>query len=212
MIAALFVEAGGAYAHLPDVEIWTEASTQRSLLGADVRADARNYAGPHPVVAHPPCSTWCQLAKVNEKRYGHAVGSDGGCFESALASVRRWGGVLEHPAYTYAWPRFGLERPTRGVWSPAAWEHEDLLAWVTEVSQSAYGHRARKHTWLYYVGPAMPPPLDWRDLAGDAWCGWNNPDRDRTAARKPSLSKSEAKASPPAFRDMLIELARSAQR
>jgi len=208
-IAALFVEADGAYAHLPGVECWTEASSQRSLLGGDARADARLYDGPHPVVAHPPCSTWCQLAKVNEKRYGHAVGADGGCFESALRSVQRWGGVLEHPAYTHAWPRFGLLRPTRGVWSPTYFENGELFAWVTELSQSAYGHRARKRTWLYYVGPACPPDLDWRDPEGDAWCGWNNPDRDRTEARKPSLSKKEAKASPPAFRDLLIALARS---
>jgi hypothetical protein len=213
MVAALFVEADGAYAHLPGVETWTEASTQRSLLGADVRADARLYAGPHVVVAHPPCSTWCQLAKVNEARYGHRVGDDSGCFVSALASVQRWGGVLEHPAYTHAWPRFGLTRPPRGSWGRCLYGSNDgsRRSWVTEVSQSAYGHRARKRTWLYYVGNSPPPKLDWRDVEGDAWCGWNNPDRDKTAARKPTLSKAEAKASPPAFRDLLIALARGAR-
>jgi hypothetical protein len=40
---------------------------------------------------------------VNQARYGHRVGDDGGCFASALASVRQWGGVLEHPALTLAW-------------------------------------------------------------------------------------------------------------
>ena len=210
-VAALFVEADGAYAHLPGVECWTEASSQGSLLGAGARADARLYHGPHVVVAHPPCSTWCQLAKVNEARYGHAVGSDAGCFASALASVRQCGGVLEHPAYTHAWPRFDLPRPTRGVWSPAG-DHGELLSWVTEVSQSAYGHRARKRTWLYYVGEAMPPELDWRDPEGTAWCGHNNPDRARMGARgKPTLSKAEAKASPIAFRDLLLSIARSAR-
>lgn len=89
-VAALFVDPKGCYAGLPDVELWDEAR------------DARLYDGPHPVVAHPPCSTWCQLASVNEKRYGHAIGDDGGCFASALDAVRTWGGVLEHPAETIA--------------------------------------------------------------------------------------------------------------
>lgn len=41
-IAALFVERGGSYWSLPDVDPWDEAR------------DARLYDGPHPVVAHPP--------------------------------------------------------------------------------------------------------------------------------------------------------------
>lgn len=209
-VAALFVEADGAYAHLPGVDVWTEASTQRSLLGADAHADARRYNGPHVVVAHPPCSTWCQMAAVNQARYGHKIGDDAGCFRSALASVQKWGGVLEHPAYTHAWRRFALTIPFRGAWHRCSFDDGARRAWVTEVSQSAYGHRARKRTWLYCVSRDMPPPLDWRDLAGDAWCGWNNPDRDKTEARKPTLSKREAKASPPAFRDLLLSLARSA--
>lgn len=126
-IAALFVDPRGAYAGLPDVELWDEAR------------DARKYPGPHPVVAHPPCSRWCQLAYINEKRYGHKVGDDGGCFASALASVRRWGGVLEHPAFTYAWPAFGLPRPPR-----RGWQRSIDGGWTCQVSQGAYGHRARK--------------------------------------------------------------------
>ncbi len=140
MIAALFVATGGAYWGLDDVEPWDEAR------------DARLYAGPWPVVAHPPCSVWCQLARVNEARYGHRVGDDGGCFESALRSVRAFGGVLEHPAESIAWRRFGLTRPMRGAWSRSLLDE----GWVTEVHQSAYGHRARKATWLYAVTPSPP--------------------------------------------------------
>lgn len=46
MIAALYVEKNGVYYGLPDVDPW------------DKERDARLYAGPWPVVAHPPCSTW----------------------------------------------------------------------------------------------------------------------------------------------------------
>ena len=88
-VAALFVATGGSYFGLPGVDPW------------DVERDARKYRGPHPVVAHPPCQLWVNFAALNFKRYGgehNRPGNDGGCFESALASVRRWGGVLEHPA------------------------------------------------------------------------------------------------------------------
>ena len=193
MIAALYVASDGPYIGLDGVDPW------------DAQRDARLYAGPYPVVAHPPCSTWCQLAAVNRARYGHAIGSDGGCFEAALASVQRWGGVLEHPAYTIAWARFGLLRPSR------FWQRAIDGTWTCEVSQSAYGHRARKRTWLYYVGDAPPAPLDWRDVDGSAWVG-NNATADASGTSKPTLSPREAKASPPAFRDALLSLARGARR
>lgn len=188
-VAALYVETGGAYYGLPDVDPWDEAR------------DARLYDGPHPVVAHPPCARWCQLASVNQARYGQVIGDDGGCFEAALRAVERWGGVLEHPAYSLAWSRFNLPRPQRGAWSSHLW----APGLSTEVSQSAYGHRARKRTWLYYVGDASPPELNWSDDPGEAWVSWGDHDR---YPDQPRLTKREAKATPPAFRDVLIGLAR----
>src|SRR4051812_16756481 len=76
VIAALYVEKNGGYYGLKDVDPW------------DKDRDARLYAGPWPVVAHPPCDRWCQMAPVNQARYGHRIGDDGGCFASALSSVR----------------------------------------------------------------------------------------------------------------------------
>jgi len=188
MIAALFVQTNGAYFGLPDVDPWDEPR------------DARKYLGPHPVVAHPPCARWCKpLAKVNETRYGHKIGDDGGCFQHALMMVRALGGVLEHPANSYAWDRFCLPKPRRGTWLSA-----DRWQWVTEVSQSAYGHKARKNTWLFYQGRQEPPALDWSDPAGTHLTSFLK----RTARVAPRLSKREAIKTPPAFRDLLIELAR----
>ena len=192
VIAALYVEPGGVYYGIDGVDPW------------DVERDARLYAGPWPVVAHPPCSRWCQLASVNEARYGQKIGDDGGCFAAALEAVRTWGGVLEHPAYTIAWERFDLPRPVSGAWTRELFGH----GWVTEVAQSDYGHRARKRTWLYAVGTDLPA-LDWSDSPGDAWVSWGDHDKYPDHAR---LGKREAKATPIAFRDLLIDMARSVRR
>ena len=194
MIAALYVETDGCYFGLPDVDPW------------DVHRDARKYAGPYPVVAHPPCSRWCQLARVNEARYGHKVGDDGGCFAAALQAVRTFGGVLEHPALTIAWPWFGLPRPSHGYWQQALFG-----GWVTEVYQRNYGHRANKRTWLYYVGD-NPPTLDWSvPEPPEAWISADRPRAELAERGIAQLSKREAKATPPAFRDLLLSMARTAR-
>jgi hypothetical protein len=192
-VAALFVEKGGVYWDLPGVDAW------------DKVRDAKQYAGPHP---HPPCQLWINMAGHNFIRYTKErgkpqphlrPGNDGGCFACALRSVQRWGGVLEHPARSHAWATFALRKPDAGRWST-----DGRGGWTCEVAQSAYGHQARKLTWLYYVGPE-PPELLWKTLPGVAQVGWF----DRS---KPTLSKKAASATPVPFRDLLLELARKAAR
>lgn len=192
MIAALYVDPRGCYADLPGVDLWDE------------QRDARRYDGPHRVVAHPPCSTWYQLAAVNEARYGHPIGSDGGCFEAALAAVRAYGGVLEHPAYSKAWARFGLARPpTAGGWVPA----DSRGGWTCHVEQQAYGHVARKATWLYAVD-AFLPELQWgnhgRARALVSWCK----NHVSESENRPRIGKRAAQATPEPFRDILLSMAR----
>ena len=189
MIAALFVETGGAYFGIPGVDPW------------DIERDARLYPGPHPVVAHPPCRLWVNFAALNFKRYGgehNRPGNDGGCFKSALQSVRAFGGVLEHPAGSRAWAAYGLDRPTNTGWVPNAGGARE---WVCEVWRSAYGHPARKRTWLFYSGDSSPRELRWERKPGTHQVGWF----DR---KKPTLGKKAASATPPAFRDALIDMAR----
>ena len=183
LIAALFVETGGIYYGLPDVDPWDETR------------DARCYAGPHPVVAHPPCDRWHQLSAVNHKRWGYVIDQDGGCFAAALAAVRRWGGVLEHPAESRAFKFHRIPEPVMGDWQRTL--DGD---WVTEVWQSFYGHRARKRTWLLYHGKSLPPLLKWRRVAGQFQIG--NFDK-----KLPVLPKSEHSATPIQFRDLLISIA-----
>lgn len=196
-VAALFVEKNGTYAGRSDVDAW------------DITRDARLYQGELPVVAHPPCQLWVNMAAVNWKRYQRELpawypgGSDGGCFAAALAAVRRCGGVLEHPAESHAFAEFDLPAPRGLGWQRTMYRDKALPEYVCEVWQSAYGHRARKRTWLFYVG-AMPAELRWNAKPGTAQVGWF----DRI---KPTLSKREASATPPAFRDALIDLARGSR-
>lgn len=193
MVAALYVATNGSYAGVPGVDLWDE------------ERDARGYGGSWPVVAHPPCGTWCQLASVNQARWGKMIGDDGGCFEAALASVRAWGGVLEHPAYTLAWARYGLPRPMPGMWIRDLWDE----GWVAQVSQSAYGHPARKRTWLYYIG-GDPPELNWSDPRGIGVVGAGI--HSGASAGRPRIDGYEASRTPESFRDVLLEMARASGR
>lgn len=196
MIAALYVQTGGAYYGLPDVDPWDEAR------------DARRYAGPHAVVAHPPCARWGRYwygSPSSPTRY--EAGDDGGCFASALASVRQWGGVLEHPAGSKAWAASGLVAPSDG----GGWTVADFFGgWTCRVDQGQYGHRAAKPTWLYAVG-IEPPSLDWSRT--ERW-----PDVMRYGDRAKAvrrgevelMSKRERAATPTPFRDLLLSIAATA--
>jgi hypothetical protein len=150
MIAALYVETAGSYFGIDAVDPWDEAR------------DARQYAGPWPVVAHPPCQRWGKMwfgqplaVKLTGKR--KKLGDDAGCFEAALAAVRKFGGVLEHPWGSLAWPHFDLNTPDRA----GGWIMADFLGgWTCCIEQGQYGHYARKPTLLYLFG-AEPPSLKW---------------------------------------------------
>jgi hypothetical protein len=198
MIAALYVEADGVYAGLPGVDLWDQAR------------DARTYAGPHPVVAHPPCQRWCRLAPVNLARYGQAIGDDAGCFTAALASVRRWGGVLEHPAYSRAWLAHHIPWPGEA----GGWQRDADGGWCCYVEQISYGHQARKPTWLYAVGVDLPE-LRWgRGSDPAAWIGTSQArNRALLGARGiAQLGGRAASETPLEFRDLLISIAATAQR
>ena len=189
-VAALFVQPTGIYSTVPGVDLWPESR------------DARTYAGPWPVVAHPPCQRWGRLGAANYARWGgerNRPGNDLGCFASALESVRKWGGVLEHPAGSHAWPTFNLPAPRPGRWF--YWRG----GWSCEVWQSAFGHLANKRTWLYYVGHFPPTDPSWDRPRGTHQIGYQ--DRRGKAANKPTLSKVAANATPPAFAQWLVQLA-----
>jgi hypothetical protein len=192
MIAALFVQKNGCYFGLDGVDPWDEDR------------DARTYPGPYPVVAHPPCSRWCKLAALVEARWGHKRGEDDGCFEAALKAVRTWGGILEHPAYSRAWNKFGLIEPhPNGGWIRDLWGGA-----ACHVEQGNYGHPARKATWLYAFGTELPT-LKWGGSDAKALVSWcaNKTDFLRERQR---VGKAQAAKTPAEFRDILIQIAQSA--
>ena len=201
MIAALYVEEHGIYANRPDVECW------------GVAKDARTYRGPHAVISHPPCQRWgrywfggpsCKVRKTK--------GDDGGCFASALASVRKWGGVLEHPEASAAWAAHGLTAPPKaGGWVMA----DTQGGWTCCVEQGHYGHSARKATWLYANAVTLPS-LAWGPSSatqrldeGFRSATERKAARDAGIAPRKRLSTKQNLATPPAFAELLLSIART---
>lgn len=202
MIAALYVETGGCYFNAPGVDPW------------DRTRDAREYRGPHPVVAHPECQRWGRYATGSPRKPAqYRVGEDGGCFASALVSVRNYGGVLEHPKDSLAWDYFGLQKPPpTGGWVKA----DAYGGWTCCVDQGFYGHFSNKRTWLYAVGVELPSliwgkhPQRVHPRALELH-GYAKARRIGIMAMVGGKDKTKIRnATPVPFRDLLISIAESA--
>lgn len=205
IIAALFVQTNGCYFGLPDVDPWDEGR------------DARKYWGKNPVVAHPPCQRWGKMwfgqpLAISKGAPKKKMGDDGGCFMSAKDDVRKWGGVLEHPKGSHAFKFYGLPIPDEnGGWT----EPDEYGGRSCCVEQGRYGHYARKPTWLYAVGIDFPE-LDWGvseakyDPAVVARMGLKRAKRLGEVGAKGGGKDSTPRIStPPAFRDLLIAMAKT---
>jgi hypothetical protein len=157
LIAALYIDPRGPYPKLDGVECW------------DASRDARTYAGPWPVVAHPPCGPYGRLRHLYE-------GAEQDCALRAVEQVRAFGGVLEHPARSSLFDRF---RPGFLPWPgdfPDPWGGMTI-----EIHQVEWGHVARKTTWLYVVGTRAfeAPPFPGREPTH-----WASGGRDATGTRR----------------------------
>jgi hypothetical protein len=204
-VAALFVETDGSYFGLKDVDPW------------DYRRDARKYPGPFPVVAHPPCQRWGKFwagAPLVIKRTGtrKRKGDDDGCFSSAVESLRRWGGILEHPLHSHAWAAFGLNQPPlHGGWITA----DFYGGWTCAVEQGRYGHYARKPTMLLAYRTILPE-LRWgvskAQLDPELVARIGEPAarrRGEVCSRGGGTDSTERISTPTEFRDLLLSMARS---
>ena len=85
-VAVLFARSDSVYKTLPGCDVY------------DMERDARIYDGPHPVVAHPPCRAWGRLRVFASPRP-----DERNLARLAVAMVREFGGVLEHPAGSTLW-------------------------------------------------------------------------------------------------------------
>jgi len=204
-IAALYVETDGTYFGLPGVDPWDELR------------DARKYAGPHPVVAHPPCQRWGRFWHGSTRKpHQFELGADGGCFKAAF------GGVIEHPADSHAWKAFGIPKPPRvGGWINARRSSFAAPSWTCCVYQGHYGHVAGKPTWLFVTGLEREqlPELHWGKVEQHihptalAKHGYDKARRIGMMAMIGGKDKTRLRnATPPEFRDVLISIALSVSR
>lgn len=222
MIAALYVETDGCYFGIDGVDPW------------DILRDAREYAGPHPVVAHPPCQRWGRFWHGSTRKpHQYKLGDDNGCFKAALDALERVGGVIEHPADSHAWRAFGMSAPGRhsGWWNtspPTTLSHLDDKTrnphprrsgewWTCYVEQGHYGHMSRKPTWLLTQGITLSqlPTLDWSRGAQRlhptalARYGYAKARRIGMTAMVGGKDKTKIRnATPIEFRDVLLGIAR----
>ena len=140
------------------------------------------------------------------------LGDDDGCFAAALAAVRAYGGVLEHPEGSHAWRAFGLNIPPR----TGGWVNGDFDGgWTCCVEQGVYGHPARKATWLYAAHVELPS-LRWGRAEGDFLRlddGFHTAEERARAVKTgicQRLSKRQRAATPIPFRDLLLSIAATA--
>ena len=171
-VAVLFARADSHYKAIPGCDVF------------DLARDARTYRGCKPVVVHPPCRAWGRLRHMAKPREDER---ELGLY--AVDTVRRCGGVLEHPAHSTLWGVAGL---------PAPGTRDAFGGWTLPVYQGHFGHRAPKATWLYILGvePRDLPPIPF-ELA-------------LPAGRVEKMGHAERERTPPAFAFYLVEIAKSA--
>lgn len=180
-VAALYIDPLGPYPALPNVECWDE------------QRNAKLYSGPHPVVAHPPCGPWGRLKFLNKHQ-------DPECGFVAVAQVRAFGGVLEHPEHSSLWKACAMPEPSDGP---------DRFGGRTYgVRQVHWGHKCEKPTWLYVVGVEHALVRAGIRRGGTATHRVTNGSRGQ---KLPRVTAFEARATPRAFAEWLLFLARSSE-
>ena len=189
MIAILFARMDSNYKLLPDCDVW------------DIDRDARKWAGGCPVVAHPPCRAWSRLRHFAKPRP-----NEKDLARFAVAQVRKYGGVLEHPESSQLWVDQGLPPPGK---------YDEFGGWTLPIHQFWWGHRAQKKTWLYIVGckPMELPEIPLRLGISDCVIRLDKRRPDGTHIRKGDadwkqpLGPAEREHTPPELAKWLVKLA-----
>jgi hypothetical protein len=189
-VAVLYARSDSVYKTLPGCDVYDEAR------------DARTWPGGSPVVAHPPCRAWGKF-----KAFAKPRDDEKELARSAVAVVRQEGGVLEHPAYSSLWEDQGLPSPKGGARD--AWG-----GFTLHVDQLWWGHKCKKGTFLYVVGiepqavPAFHIPFRQETHVVDAGPRYQ---AGQGRVKLPGITKPEREATPPAFAEFLVAIARKAE-
>ena len=179
-VAVLFANLRSHYKELAGLEVY------------DQQRDARTWPGGTAVIAHPPCAQWGRLRKqstTNPEMKSHGPW--------AVSLVRKWGGILEHPAGSTLWPTCGLPKPG---------QTDEYGGFTLDVDQVIWGHPAQKHTWLYICGcrPERLPPIPAPGKRPTHCVTSSAP----TFYRLPELSKVARELTPPDLCAWLVATAR----
>lgn len=186
-VAVLFARQDSIYKAMEGCDVW------------DIERDARKWPGGAPVVGHPPCRAWGGLRHFAKPRPD----------EKKLATwcvgmLRKWGGVLEHPAGSTLWPTCNLPEPgLKDGWG----------GFTIIVPQFWWGHLAEKNTRFYIVGckPRSLPEIPLVLGEPTHSIGHKNYSTHRDVIKpgeKKELLKSAREKTPPALARWLVELAR----
>lgn len=135
--------------------LYTRSDSIYNSLGVDcwdINRDARNWPGGNSIVAHPPCRAWGQLSHMAKPRPDEKY-----LAIDAIAKIRKYGGILEHPRASKLWHVLKL---------PLGNEIDEYGGYTLFVNQHWWGHKAQKKTLLYICGvdrselPAIPLSFD----------------------------------------------------
>lgn len=183
-VAVLFARSDSVYKRLRGCDVW------------DIDRDARKWGGGAPVVAHPSCRAWGRLRKFAKPRPGE---KDLALW--AVAQVRKFGGVLEHPRGSTLWAAAGLPLPG---------ERDAFGGWTLEINQHWLGHKAEKATWLYIVGcePQRVPPVQMQLLEPTHVVAPAHGMRAGHPRWRPIVTKREREATPEPMARFLVAVAK----
>ena len=124
IVSALFVRKDSIYKQM-GIDCW------------DAERNALNFNGKNPVIAHPPCRAWGQLSHFAKPLPGEKE-----LAFFAIDTIRKNGGVLEHPRASKLWPTY----------LPLPGQTDKYGGYSISIDQFWFGHKAKKSTLLYIVG------------------------------------------------------------
>ncbi len=176
-ITVLFCQEDSIYKSFPVCDVWDE------------KRNALNFNELIPIIAHPPCRKFSRMRGLStapevEKELAYF----------AAHHIKKYGGILEHPAFSILWKEANLPNPG---------EIDKFGGFTLVISQFWFGHKADKLTWLYIVGlkEGDLPPIPFALGEPLFTCSLSHVERPA----KPEIPKRERSATPRKFAEWLIE-------